>query len=69
MLRKIIEIKRYEITGGCGKLYSEKRHDFYSSVNIIRVSKSRRMKLSGNVARMERKIMLIGFESQKERNR
>jgi hypothetical protein len=48
---------------GKGKL-----HNLYSSPNIIRMIKSRRMKWVGNVARMGRRGMYIGYSwgSQKE---
>jgi hypothetical protein len=35
------------------KLYSDERHSLYSSPNIVRVIKSRRMRCAGHVARME----------------
>jgi hypothetical protein len=34
------------------KLHNEELHNFYSSTNIIRMIKSRRMRWAGNVARM-----------------
>jgi hypothetical protein len=34
------------------KLYNEELHDLYSSPNIVRVIKSRRMRWAGHVARM-----------------
>jgi hypothetical protein len=47
-----------------------KLYNFYSSATIIRMMKSRRMKLVGHVARMGRRGMHIGYwlESQKERD-
>jgi hypothetical protein len=33
-------------------LYNEKLHDLYTSLNIVRVIKSRRMRLAGHVVRM-----------------
>jgi hypothetical protein len=38
--------------GGCRKLHNEVLHSLYSSPNIIRVIKSRRMGLVGHVTRM-----------------
>ena len=35
------------------KLHNEELNDLYSSPNIVRVIKSRRMRWAGNVARME----------------
>jgi hypothetical protein len=39
--------KVYEVTGGWRKLHEE-LHNLYSSPNIIRMIKSRRMKLAGH---------------------
>jgi hypothetical protein len=36
-----------------GKLHNDELHSLYSSLNIVRVSKSRRMRWAGHVARME----------------
>jgi hypothetical protein len=60
-------MKRDEITGDWRKLWSEKRHEMYSPPNIIRMSKSRRKSLAGNVARMERKIMPMWEPSRAKR--
>jgi hypothetical protein len=42
-LRRIFGPKRDEVTGGWRKLHNEGLHDLYSSPNIVRVIKSRRM--------------------------
>jgi hypothetical protein len=44
--------KRDDVTEEWGKLLNEELHDLYSSPNIVRVIKSRRMKWAGHVARM-----------------
>jgi hypothetical protein len=44
--------KRDEVTGEWRKLYNEELHISYSSSNIIRQIKSRRMRWAGYVARM-----------------
>jgi hypothetical protein len=44
--------KRDEVTGERRKLHNKELHDFYSSPSIIRIIKSRRMRLAGLVARM-----------------
>ena len=51
MLRRIFEPKRDETTGEWRKLHNEKLHDLYSSPIIVRVIKSRRMRLAGHGAR------------------
>jgi hypothetical protein len=45
--------KRDEVTGGWRKLQGEELHNLYSSPNIIRMIKSRRMRGAGHVAHME----------------
>jgi len=52
VLRRIFGSKRDEITGECRQLHNEELDDSYSSPNIIRVIKSRRMRRAGHVARM-----------------
>jgi len=52
VLRRIFGPKRDEITGEWIKLHNGEFHDLYSSPNIIRVIKSRRMRWAGHVARM-----------------
>jgi hypothetical protein len=44
--------KREEATGECRRLHNEELNDLYSSPNIIRVIKSRRMRWAGHVTRM-----------------
>jgi hypothetical protein len=51
-LRKIFGPKRDEMTGEWRELYIEELHNFYSSLNIIRMIKSRRWRMAGDVARM-----------------
>jgi hypothetical protein len=52
VLRRIFGPKRDEVTGEWRKLHNEDLHDLYSSPNIVRVIKSRRMRWTGHVARM-----------------
>jgi hypothetical protein len=40
------------VTGGWRKLHNEELQNLYSSPSIIRMIKSRRMRLAGHVARM-----------------
>jgi hypothetical protein len=44
LLRRIFGPKRDEVTGDWRKLHNEELHNAYSSPNIIRLIKSRRMR-------------------------
>jgi hypothetical protein len=55
VLRRIFGRKRDEATGEWRRLHSEELNNVYSSPNIIRVIKSRRMRWAGYVARMGEK--------------
>ena len=44
--------RRDEVTGEWRRLHNEELNDLYSSPNIVRVIKSRRMRWAGHVARM-----------------
>jgi hypothetical protein len=70
VLRRIFGPKRYEVTGDWGELHNEELHNLYTSPNIIRMIKSRKMRWAGHVARMGRRGMHMGYwsESQKERD-
>jgi len=48
-----LRVLRDEITGEWRRLHNEELHDLYSSTNIFRVIKSRRMRWAGHVAYME----------------
>jgi hypothetical protein len=52
VLRRIFGHKRDEVTGEWRKLYSGELHNLYSSPDITRQIKSRRMRWVGHVARM-----------------
>jgi hypothetical protein len=56
VLRRIFGPKRDEATGEWRKLHNEELHNLYSSPNIIRTIKSRRLRWAGHVARMGEKI-------------
>jgi hypothetical protein len=49
MLRRIFGPKRDEVPGEWRRLYKEELYDLYSSRNIIRAIKSRRMRWAGLV--------------------
>ena len=56
VLRRIFGPERGEVTREWRKLHNEEPSDLYSSPNIVRVTKSRRMSWAERVARMvERK--------------
>jgi len=59
VLKRIFGRKRDEVTGEWRKLHIEELNDLYSSPNIIRANKSRRMRWEGHVARMGE--VYIGF--------
>jgi hypothetical protein len=52
VLRRLFGPKRGEVTGEWRKLHNGQYHDLYSSPDIIRQIKSRRMRWAGHVARM-----------------
>jgi len=52
VLQRIFGPKRDEVIGEWSKLHHEALYDLYSSPNIIRMIKSRRMRWAGHVARM-----------------
>jgi hypothetical protein len=52
VLRRIFGPKREEVTGEWRKLHDQELHNLYSSPDIIRQIKSRRMRWEGHVARM-----------------
>jgi hypothetical protein len=64
VLIRIFGPKRDEVTGEWRKLHNEELRNLYSSPDIIRLVKSRRMRWAGHVARMgaERKVykVLVG---------
>jgi hypothetical protein len=55
VLRRIFGPKRDEVTGEWRKLHNGELHNLYSSPDIIRQNKSRRMRWAGHVARMGEK--------------
>jgi hypothetical protein len=62
VLRRIFGTKRDEVTGEWRKLHNEKLNDLYSSPNVVRVIKSRRMRCSAYGAK-ESHIQGFGGET------
>jgi hypothetical protein len=61
VLRRIFGPKTDEATGEWRRLHNEELNDLYSSPNIIRVIKSRRMRWAEYVARMGEKRCIQDF--------
>jgi hypothetical protein len=69
-LRGIFGPKRNEVRAGWRKLHIEESHILYSSPNIIKIIKTKRMGLAGNIARIGKKGMhtVFWYKSQTERD-
>jgi hypothetical protein len=59
VLRRIFGWKRDEVTGDWRELHNEELRTFFSSLNIIRMMKSRRIRWAGHVARMGEECMRV----------
>jgi hypothetical protein len=59
VLRRIFGPKTDDVIGGGGKPHNEELLNLYSSPNITKMIKSRRMRWAGHVARMGRKGLHI----------
>jgi hypothetical protein len=69
VLRRIFVKKSDEVTREWRKLHNEELHNLYSSSNIIRQIKSRRMRWAGHVARMgEECVQGFGGKARRKRN-
>jgi hypothetical protein len=55
VLKRIFGLKRDDVTGEWRKLHNVELRDLYSSPNIIRIIKLRRMRWTGHVAHMGEK--------------
>jgi len=69
VLRRIFGPRREELTREWRRLHNEELNDLYSSSNIVREIKSRRMRWAGYVARMgeERRLYRISVEKPEGR--
>jgi len=70
VLRRIFGPRRDEVTGERRRLHNEELKDLYSSPNIVRVIKSKRMRWAGHAARMSEERGCIGsrWENRSERH-
>jgi len=70
VLRKIFGPKRDEVTREWRKLHKEELNDRYSSPSIVKVIKSRRMRLAGDIACMGERIgvyrVLVGKPEERD---
>jgi hypothetical protein len=69
VLRRIFGAKRGEVTGDWRKLHNEELHNLYSSPNIIRMIKLRRMRWAGHVTRKEKRNSYRIFVGKSEGKR
>jgi hypothetical protein len=69
VLRRIFRPKADEVTGEWRKLHNGELHNLYSSPDIIRQIKSRRMRWEGHVARMGGGVTCTGFGEKARRKR
>jgi hypothetical protein len=56
VLRRIFGPRRDEVTGEWRRMHNEELNDLYSSPNIVRVIKSKRMRWTGHVARIDEEM-------------
>jgi hypothetical protein len=67
VLRRIFEPKRDEVTAERRKLHNVELHILYSSQNIIKQIKSRRLRWGGHVARMgEERVQGFGGKARRK---
>jgi hypothetical protein len=70
VLRGIFGLERDEVTGEWRRLHNGELHNLYSSPDIVRQIKSRRMRWAGHVARMGegRNLYRFWWESLKDKD-
>jgi hypothetical protein len=69
VLRRIFGPKRDEVAGDWRKLHNEELHNLYFSPNIIRMTRSRRMRWADHLAQLRRGLHVrYWWESQDERD-
>ena len=69
VLRRIFGPRREEVTGEWRRFRNEELNYLYSSSNIVRATRSRRMRWTGNVARMgeDRRVYMVLLEKPEGR--
>jgi hypothetical protein len=70
VLRRIFGPKRDEVTGQWRKLHNGELHNLYSTPDIIKQIKSRRMRWEGHVARMgdgENRVQGFGAKARRKK--
>jgi hypothetical protein len=66
-MRRILGLRRDEVTGEWRKLHNEELHILYSSPNVIRKIRLRRMRWAGHVARMgEKSVQGFGRKARRK---
>jgi len=61
LLRRIFGPRKDEVTREWRRLHNKELNDLYSSPNIVRVIKSRRMRWAGHMARMGEERVVYRF--------
>jgi hypothetical protein len=66
--RKLLGLKRKEVTGDWRELYEEVFHNLCSSSNVIQVIKLRKIRCVGHMAHIgRRREMYTGFDGETQR--
>ena len=67
VLRRIFGPKRDGETGEWNELHNEELNDLFSSTNIVRVMKSRRIRWAGHLAHMEERRRVLVWKPDRKR--
>jgi hypothetical protein len=70
VLRRILGLKKWKVTGEWGKLHDEELHDLYASPSIVRIIKTRSVRWTRHVSQMgEKRNMYRLFVGEPEGER